>query len=85
MGTPEHYSLDQVLDLLPMSSDALKNLVQRGKFVPRLRVGAKWFFRKDLVHRFIEENTIAVSPEENDRTWREIEGEARRRAKRKGA
>ena len=78
-----YYSLDDVLAMIPMEKSALKRIACNGDFVPRLKIGKRWFFKQDDVNRFIEENTIADTPEESNRTWREIEQEARRRSERK--
>ena len=84
MNLDDYYSINEVLARIPFGTKAaFKKLVARGGFVPRLKIGNKWFFRKVDVHQFIEDHTHAGTPEEEERTWAELEQEARQRAKRK--
>ena len=84
----DYYSIDTVLAKIPMNRAAFKKLVARGGFVPRLKIGSKWFFKKTDVHRYIEDFTHAGTPDEEDRSFQDIVDEANelaRKGKRKRA
>jgi hypothetical protein len=38
-------------------------LHDRGVFAPRVRIGHKWYYRRELLERWLDEHTVATTPE----------------------
>ena len=82
---PEYYAESEVLERIPVSRSYFRKLVREGRFVPRLKLGAKWFFEKDAVHRYLEEYTHEGTPDEERKSTRALMAEAKRRVQRRRA
>jgi len=73
MTEPAHYSLDQVVAMFPgMTRDSIRRLVRKGRFVPRVLVGRRWFFDCERVHEFIRMNTSNAEPAQFNRSTRDL-------------
>lgn len=57
MGADEVLTMEEICDLLQVHKSTVYKLVRRGS-IPGFRVGVDWRFRKDVIERWMTEQTI---------------------------
>jgi excisionase family DNA binding protein len=57
MAADEVLTMEEICDLLQVHKSTVYKLVRRGS-IPGFRVGVDWRFRKDVIERWMTEQTI---------------------------